>query len=259
MSAGNHAQAVAYAARQFGIASTILMPKDAPRLKLENTKKYGAEVITYDRATEDREAIGQRLAQERDLQIIHPYNDLRTIAGQGTIGLEIKQQADEMGISPDVILVNCSGGGMSAGIALTRSLYASPPQFYTTEPAEFDDMQRSLDAGTALTNAKQSGTICDALTAPSPGSNPLEILLGQKVKGLTATDDEVKAAMSLAMEHFKLVLEPGGAVALACAGLNRKLFRGKTVVVVASGGNVDSDKYTQFLQEGVAFREKLVG
>ncbi len=259
VSSGNHAQAVAYAAKKFGVAAAILMPHDAPSLKMDNTRAYGAEVITYDRNTGDREKIAKDLAQERKLRLIHPYNDPRTIAGQGTSGLEIFEQTKEMGITPDAILVNCSGGGLASGIALTRELYKTPPQIYTTEPRLFNDMQRSLDSGTPATNDKLTGSICDALLAPTPGGNTLPILLHHKAKGLSATDEEVEAAMNIAAVHFKLVLEPGGAVGLACACLNRQKFKGKTVVVVASGGNADPAEYPRMLERGQKNSGQLSG
>ena len=258
ISSGNHAQAVAYAAATFGVKSTIVMPQDAPKLKLENTKRYGAEIVTYNRDTEDREAIGKKIGAERGLRMIHPYNDPRTIAGQGTVGLEIFEQSIAKGLKPDAILVNCSGGGLSAGIALTRELYSgNRPQIYTTEPDTFDEMRTSFEVGSICHNMKPSGSICDALLAMSPGTNTFAILTQQKAQGLAASDACVEAAMSIAAEFFKLVLEPGGAVSLACACLNRDMFRGKTVVAVASGGNVDPDAYIGMLERGLKNRNLL--
>ena len=190
--------------------------------------------------------------------MIHPYNDARTIAGQGTAGIEIFEQAKAKGLTPDAILINCSGGGLSAGISLTRELYGSKkPQIYTTEPDTFDEMRTSLAGGTIVHNQKPSGSICDALLAMSPGTHTFPILQQQKAKGLAASDPQVEAAMSVASEYFKLVLEPGGAVSLACACLNRDMFRGKTVVAVASGGNVDPDAYTGMIDRGHANRKLL--
>jgi len=258
ISSGNHAQAVAYAATAFGVKSTIVMPKDAPRLKLENTKRYGAEVVTYNRDDEEREDVGGRLARERGLRMIHPYDDPRTIAGQGTCGIEIFEQTKALGFAPDAIIVNCSGGGLAAGIAVTRELYgATKPQIYTSEPEQFDDMKRSLASGTPVRNQKTSGSICDALMAVTPGAVPFPILVQNKAQGLAASEACVEAAMSVAAEYFKLVLEPGGAVSLACACLNRDLFRGKTVVAVSSGGNVDPDAYVGMLERGYKNRNLL--
>ena len=168
ISSGNHAQAVAYVAQQFRVAATILMPADAPHLKLQNTRNYGAEVITYDRVNQDREDIGKRIAEERGLHLIHPYNDPITIAGQGTVGIEIHRQMKEKGIAPDAIVIPCSGGGLAAGVALTRDLYASPPAIFTAEPEDFDDTRRSLEAGKIIANSTQGRSVCDALMASSP-------------------------------------------------------------------------------------------
>jgi threonine dehydratase len=258
ISSGNHAQAVAYAAASFGVKATIVMPHDAPKLKLENTKRYGAEVVTYNRDTEDREEVGRKIGTERGLRMIHPYNDPRTIAGQGTCGLEIFEQTKTKGVTPDAVLINCSGGGLAAGIALTRELYGhKKPAIYTTEPDTFDEMRTSLEIGEIVHNMKPSGSICDALLAMSPGTNTFAILGAEKAQGFAASDACVEAAMSMAAEFFKLVLEPGGAVSLACACLNRKLFRGKTVIAVASGGNVDPDAYTGMITRGLANRKLL--
>jgi threonine dehydratase len=258
ISSGNHAQAVAYAASTFGAKATIVMPHDAPKLKLENTKRYGAEVVTYNRDTEDREEVGRRIGSTRGLRMIHPYNQLGTIAGQGTVGIEIFQQTKAIGVTPEAILINCSGGGLASGIALTRELYSGKkPQIYTTEPDTFDEMRTSLEIGEIVQNMKPSGSICDALLAMSPGTNTFPILQKQKASGFAASDPQVEAAMSVAMEYFKLTLEPGGAVSLACAILNRKMFSGRTVVAVASGGNVDPDAYVGMIDRGYKNRKLL--
>ncbi len=258
ISSGNHAQAVAHAAASFGVKATIVMPHDAPQLKLNNTRRYGAEIVTYNRDTEDREEVGGKLSRERGLRMIHPYNDPRTIAGQGTCGIEIYEQTKMKGVTPSAILINCSGGGLSAGVALTRELYdGDKPMIYTTEPDTFDEMRQSLKAGKVMKNDKPSGSICDALLAMSPGSNTLPILMQQGAKGEAASDLAVEAAMSIAAEYFKLILEPGGAVSIACACINRKMFKDKAVVAVASGGNVDPDAYIGMLGLGNANRSVL--
>ncbi|MGE3622319.1 MAG: threonine/serine dehydratase [Bdellovibrionales bacterium] len=259
ISSGNHAQAVAYAAGVFGVKTTIVMPHDAPRLKLDNTRRYGAEVVTYNRDTEDREQVGAKLSRERGLRMIHPYNDARTIAGQGTAGIEIFEQAKARGLTADAILINCSGGGLAAGVALTRDLYGDkPPDIYTAEPDTFDEMRASLEAGKILHNQKPSGSICDALLAMSPGTHTFPILLDRNAKGLAASDICIEAAMSVAAEYFKLVLEPGGAVSLACACLKRDMFQEKTVVAVASGGNVDPEAYTAMIRRGYSNRSMIL-
>lgn len=247
VSSGNHAQAVAFAARAMGVSATIVMPRDAPRVKLERTKALGARVEFYDRLSNDRDALTRRLAEQDGLRFIHPYDDPRTIAGQGTIGLEIFAQTRAKDIAPDAIIASCSGGGLASGIALTSPLFARAPQMFTAEPAGFDDMRRSLDSGEPQVNAALTGSICDALLAPTPGRCTLPILLACGAQGLTATDAQVEAAMRVAAEHFRIVLEPGGAAALACALIERERFAGKTVVVVASGGNVDRADFASIL------------
>lgn len=248
VSSGNHAQAVAYAARAIGVAATIVMPQDAPRVKLERTKALGARVEFYDRLSSDRDALTRRLAERDGLRFIHPYDDPRTIAGQGTVGLEIFAQTRAKCVAPDAIIASCSGGGLASGIALTLGLYARAPNVFTAEPAGFDDMRRSLETGVAQVNAALAGSICDALLAPTPGRHTLPILLACGARGLTATDAQVEAAMRVAAEHFRLVLEPGGAAALACAIVERERFAGKTVVVIASGGNVDRKDFAAILE-----------
>jgi threonine dehydratase len=237
VSSGNHAQAVAYAAQSQGVPATIVMPGDAPRAKLERTKAYGATIVFYDRERDDRDAIAGALAQEQGLRNIPPYDHPLTIAGQGTIGLEIFRET--AGAAPDAIIASCSGGGLASGVALTLGLHETRPNLFTAEPEGFDDMRRSLAAGAPAENERRSGSICDALLAPTPGRVTLPILLGAGAQGVVASDARAIAAMRTAAEHFKLVLEPGGAMALACAIAERERFAGQTVVVIASGGNID--------------------
>ena len=236
-SSGNHAQGVALAAQAHGIPAVILMPSDAPQVKIANTRAYGAEVILYDRATEDRDAIGDRLTAERGLTLIKPFDDAQVIAGQGTTGLEIAAQAAALGITRATVITCCGGGGLTAGIAL--ALQARAPGF-TVRPAEpegFDDAARSLASGRIERNARMAGSLCDAILTPQPGEITFPILSRLCGPGLTASDDEALHAMALAFTHLRIVLEPGGAIALAAA-----LFRDDlpdTVIVTASGGNVD--------------------
>lgn len=257
-SAGNHAKGLARAGQLLGVPVTILMPDDAPEIKKADTIAYGAKVELCRRDGEDRDLIVARMAKERGLVIAHSYNDPHTIAGQGLIGKSIFNQCQDMQCQPDVIIVNCSGGGLTSGIALSRDLYASPPQIYTAEPEGFDDAKRSLELGSIQGNAKTSGSICDALLLKL-GDLTFPILEHHKVKGLVASDLEVQAAMSLAADELKLVLEPGGAVSLAVACLNRESFKGKTVVVVASGSNVDSQHFAEHIKVGAMHRHRLVG
>ncbi len=253
VSSGNHAQAVAYAAHSQGVPATIVMPHDAPRVKLERTKRHGATIVLYDRESQDRDAVAQALASKRGLRIVHPFDDPRTIAGQGTIGLEVFRQTRERGLAPAAIVTGCSGGGLASGIALTLALYDRTPRLFTAEPADFDDMRRSLASGALAVNEKRSGSICDALLAPTPGRNTLPILLDRRVEGLSASDAEVETAVSVAAGFFNMVLEPGGAAALACALGERERFAGQTVVVVASGGNIDTADYAAILGRAPAF------
>lgn len=236
-SSGNHAQGVALAAMEMGISAVIVMPSDAPVLKIENTKAYGAEVVLYDRANEDREAIGARLAKERGLSLIKPYDNEDVIAGQGTVGLEIAAQAKELGIENAAVLVCCGGGGLTAGISLALADRAPKFRVHPVEPKGFDDVARSLASGEIQKNEALAGSICDAIVTPSPGVLTFPIMKAHCGPGIVVTDDEALSAMAIAFSHFKIILEPGGAVALAAA-----LFHAQgtdDVIAVASGGNVD--------------------
>jgi threonine dehydratase len=238
-SSGNHAQGVAAAARIHGLSATILMPDDAPAIKKARTEALGAKVVAYNRNEDDRDAMTAALVRETGGTLVHPYDDAGVIAGQGTVGLEILEELRQRGLGPEVVLICCGGGGLTAGIALAISHEAPEAELYTVEPAGFDDQARSFAAGERLRNARVSGSICDALMAPTPGRLTFEINRPRVTKGLTVTDEEALDAMAFAARELKLVVEPGGAVALAAA-LNNKLdLAGKVVAVVVSGGNVD--------------------
>jgi threonine dehydratase len=244
-SSGNHAQGVALAARLHGIAAVIIMPADAPRVKIDNTRALGAEVVLFDRATEDRDAIGARLSVERGLTLIKPFDMAEVIAGQGTTGLEIAEQAAEAGVSGADVLVCCGGGGLTSGIALALAARAPGLRARPVEPQGFDDVTRSLAAGSIRRNARLSGSICDAIVTPQPGDLTFPIMARLCGPGLVVTEDQVLRAMALAHDRLKIVLEPGGAVALAAA-----LFLdvpGEAVIAVASGGNVDRDMMVRAL------------
>lgn len=236
-SSGNHGQGVALAASQFGVPSVVLMPADAPAVKIANTRAYGAEVILYDRATQDRDALGAALAGARGLTLIRPFDDAEVIAGQGTIGLEIAAQARQAGVLGARVLVPCGGGGMTSGIALALAAEAPALRVCPVEPEGFDDTARSLAAGRVLRNARAAGSLCDAIVTPQPGALTFPILQALSGPGLVVSEDQALQAMALAFEHLRLVLEPGGAVALAAALFAPDLP--ETVVAVASGGNVD--------------------
>ena len=238
-SSGNHAQGVALAARLKGIPATIIMPADAPRMKIDNTRALGAEVVLYDRATEDRDEIGARLAAERELTLIKPFDMAEVIAGQGTCGLEIAEQAAEAGVTEADVLVCCGGGGLTSGIALALEARAPGLRARPVEPEEFDDTTRSLAAGEIRRNDRLTGSICDAIVTPQPGNLTWPILRRLCGPGLVVTEDQALRAMALAQDRLKLVLEPGGAVALAAALFLPAL--GETVIAVATGGNVDRE------------------
>ncbi|WEX08756.1 threonine/serine dehydratase [Chelativorans sp. AA-79] len=247
-SSGNHAQGVALAARMHGIPSVIVMPSDAPRLKLENTRAYGAEVVLYDRATEDRDAIGARLAAERGLTLIKPFDEPLVIAGQGTIGLELAEQAMEAGVDRAAVLIPCGGGGLISGIALALEARAPGLKPRPCEPEGFDDVTRSLASGEIERNPAMAGSICDAIVTPSPGRITFPIMKRLCGAGIVVTDEEALHAMALAFDRLKIVVEPGGAVALAAALFHGGEVEGDTVIVVASGGNVDAALFRRALE-----------
>ncbi len=244
-SSGNHAQGVALAAARHGAPCVILMPSDAPAVKIDNTRAYGAEVVLYDRQTEDRDAIGAGLAEARGLTLIRPYDDAEVIAGQGTVGLEVAVQAAALGVTEAQVLVCCGGGSLASGIALALEAEAAGLTVRTVEPAGFDDMARSLAAGRRMTNAKATGSICDAILTPSPGQLTFPILQRLAAPGLVVSDDQALQAVALAFTHLRVVLEPGGAVALAAALFTPGLP--DTVIAVATGGNVDPVTFSSAL------------
>lgn len=240
-SSGNHAQGVALAARLHGVPAVIIMPSDAPKIKIDNTRDYGAEVVLYDRANDDRDAIGDRLSSERGLTLIRPYDEPLVIAGQGTVGLEIAEQGLELGIDAAEVLVPCGGGGLTSGISLALDAKAPNYKVRTSEPERFDDVARSLAAGRIERNATTSGSICDAIVTPQPGNITFPIMVGLCGKGIAVTEEEALRAMVLAFNRLKVVVEPGGAVALAAALFHGNELGSETVIAVASGGNVDPE------------------
>lgn len=249
-SSGNHAQGVAAAAQMLGIDATIVMPADAPAIKLANTRAYGATVITYDRFTENREDIGGKVASEKGAVLVAPYDDPFVMAGQGTIGFEIAEQVAELGADPEAVLVNCGGGGLISGTALALSDAAPSLPVYAVEPALFDDTKRSLESGQRESVPPEARSICDALLAPKPGR--LTFALNKKLLsgGFGVTDDEVRHAMRIAFTELKLVVEPGGAVSLAAILSGKIDITGKTMIAVISGGNVDPAQFAQILADG---------
>ena len=246
-SSGNHAQGVAAAARLLNMQATIVMPADAPLSKRERTKGYGAEVVLYDRDREDREAIARAIATKRGATLVPPYDDPKIIAGQGTIGLEIANDLTALGINPDIVVAPASGGGLIAGIATAIKARFPQTSLMSAEPEGFDDHARSLRAGKREPHRAEGRTICDALMASIPGE--LTFAINQRLlsQGVTASDDEVAVAVSFVFRELKLVVEPGGAVGLAALLAGRIKARGKTVVIVLSGGNVDADLFARLI------------
>jgi threonine dehydratase len=221
------------------------MPADAPVLKIANTRASGADVILYDRVSESREEIARKLAGERGAATMPPFDHPWIIAGQGTVGIEICEAT--VGLAIDDVIAPCSGGGLATGIALALGELSPKTRMHTGEPAGFDDMARSLKSGKRETNAAMSGSICDALMAPSPGEITFAIAQQRVASGFAVTDDEARKAMEVAWREYKIVVEPGGAVALAAILTGKLPIRGKTAVAVCSGGNVDAAVFARAL------------
>lgn len=238
-SSGNHGQAVAYSATLLGMPSVIVMPQDAPSIKIERTKAFGAEVVLYDRYTEDRVAIGRAIAAERSATVVPPFEDPYVVTGQGTLALEAFEQARAMGFTPDAMLVCCGGGGLTAGCALAAEGVSPHTVVHPCEPAHFDDMARSLRAGHRVSNEPGHRSICDAIVTPEPGEFTFSINQPRVGAGLVVTDDEVLAAIAFAVRELKLVVEPGGAAALAALLSGKITTANRTTMVVVTGGNID--------------------
>ena len=246
-SSGNHAQGVAAAARLLGMRATIVMPSDAPRAKRERTLALGAEVIPYDRNTEDRALIAKKLVAERGATLVPPYDDPFIIAGQGTIGAEIVSDLARLELKPEIVVIGASGGGLAAGISLGVKAKVPAARLYVVEPEGFDDTIRSFASGKREANARMSGSICDALMSNTPGELTFPInreLIGQ---GATVTDADVARAVRYAFNELKLVVEPGGAIGLAALLAGKLPVAGKVVVGVLSGGNVDADLFARLV------------
>lgn len=238
-SSGNHAQGVAAAAELLRIPAAIVMPADAPAIKLANTRAFGADVVTYDRSTGDRARIAADLAAERGATLVPPFDDPHIIAGQGTVGLELSAQADLFGEAIDAVYVPASGGGLIAGIGLALAGDSPGTALFAVEPAGFDDHRRSLEAGGRVRNDAGPVSICDSLLAPEPGRLTFAINQRLLAGGIVVGDAEIMDAIAYAARVLKLVLEPGGAIALAALLSGRIDARGRTIALVLSGGNVD--------------------
>ena len=240
-SSGNHAQGVAAAARHFGVAATIIMPEDAPVIKRDNTQALGATVVTYDRYSESREALGRKIQAETGAILIPPYDYLPTMVGQGTSAIEVTNQLRAKGLSLDTAIICCGGGGLAGGSALVYSTTFPHAKVWAAEPATHDDTTRSLIAGTRLSNDPDARSICDAIVTPTPGEVTFPILQACGVEGRSASDADVLDAVGFAAKRMKLVVEPGGAIALAVARTHLAHLHGQTVVAYLSGGNIDPE------------------
>jgi threonine dehydratase len=257
-STGNHAQGVAAAAKYAGTQAVIVIPEDAPQIKKQNTRAWGAELAFYDRDKDDRVALAEEIAAARGgAALVPPFDHEQVITGQGTIGLEIMAQAQEMGATPDAVVIPCGGGGLTAGIGTAIKGLAPACDIFMAEPLAYDDTRRSLNAGERCTVDLGPGhatTFCDALTAPMPGEITFPINQRHVSAVLAITDDDVCRGLYAAFSYYKLVLEPSGAIGLA-ALINGTLgqecnLQGKTIVVVASGGNIDATTFTDALIRG---------
>ena len=248
-SSGNHAQGVAAAGAMLDINTIIVMPADAPKAKLANTRRLGGEVITYDRYTGDREAIARKIAAERGAAIVPSYDHEHIIAGQGTIGLELAEDATRLGLPPDQVLIPCGGGGLSSGCSVALKSRLPEVSVYAVEPVEFDDTARSFASGERVRIDDSARSICDALQTPMPGELTFAINRDLLSDVLTVSDDEVRSAMRFAFRNLKLVVEPGGAVALAAVLSGKLDTAGKTTAIVLSGGNVDVDLFAEIQAE----------
>jgi threonine dehydratase len=249
-SSGNHAQGVALAARMFGMKATIVMPRDAPVLKIENTKSYGADVVLYDRFGESREAIGRKLVDDTGATLVPPYDHPHVMAGQGTIGIEIVEQLGELGLSPDALLCCCGGGGLMSGIATSMAELSPRTALYAVEPAGYDDTRRSLETGDRVANASGPMSICDAIVTPMPGELTFPINKARLKGGLAVSDAEAAEAVAYAARVLKITAEPGGAVALAAALSGKLDLKGKIAAIIVSGGNIDPALHARIVAAG---------
>jgi threonine dehydratase len=242
-SSGNHAQGVAAAGSMLGIHTAVVMPEDAPRAKLENTKRLGGEVITYDRYTGDREALARALAAERGAEIVPSYEHVDIIAGQGTVGLEIAAQSIELGAPVDQVVIPCGGGGLTSGSAVALRAKLPAVKIFTAEPEHYDDTLQSLRSGVRVSVPTDVPSLCDALLTDSPGKLTFDIMQTHVSDGFVVSEDEVKDAMRFAFKELKLVVEPGGAAALAAILSGKVDTKDRVTAVVLSGGNVDAELF----------------
>ena len=248
-SSGNHAQGVALASKIFNTPAVIVMPKDAPQLKIDNTREFGAEIIFYDRESENREEISNQLAKERNAILVPSYDDPHIIAGQGTVGLEIIRQVGELDVQLDALISPCGGGGLVSGTAIVFSNTLPDVEIYAAEPEGYDDTLRSLEAGRRLPIVGNPKTFCDSLMLPIPGEITFPINLKLLNGGFSIKDIDTAKAMEVAFQYFKIVLEPGGAIALAAVISRSFDCKGKTICVICSGGNVDNHVFRKAINK----------
>ncbi len=251
-SSGNHAQGVAAAGSMLGIETTIVMPEDAPAAKIENTRKLGGTTVLYDRYSGDREQIARGIAAETGAALVPSYEHKDIIAGQGTMGLELMAQAAEQRLVPDQVLICCGGGGLSSGSAIAIKDASADTDVILVEPEDFDDTRRSLATGKREGNDPDARSICDALLSPTPGEMTFAINRELCSAAVTVSDDDVRHAMRVAFRDLKLVVEPGGAVALAAVLAGKVETKGLTTAVVLSGGNVDEAMYAAIQSEALS-------
>ncbi|HEY3950491.1 threonine/serine dehydratase [Phenylobacterium sp.] len=247
-SSGNHAQGVALAAKLLGLPALIVMPSDAPALKVANTRGYGAEVRLYDRLTESREAIAAEIAQQRGATVVPAYNDPHIVAGQGTVGLELLAQARAAGADLDQIVSPVGGGGLLSGISLVSKELSPRTALWGAEPSLYNDLAQSLEKGERVSVKPTVRTLCDALESPSTGDITFPILKRNLAGAVGLTDPEVAETLRYAFATLKLVMEPGGSVALAALLTSKVAAKGKTTGVVVSGGNVDPELFARILK-----------
>ncbi|MDA4847785.1 threonine ammonia-lyase [Hoeflea poritis] len=258
-SSGNHAQGVAAAAQQLGMHATIVMPSDAPRIKIDNTRGYGADIVLYERHSEDRQAIAEEIAGRNGSIIVPPFDDIDIISGQGTVGLEIARQADYANIGVDEVLCPVGGGGLLSGVATALKSKLPMTRIWCAEPAGYDDVVRSLAAGSRIAIEPGAASICDAIVTPQPGSITFEIMKRLVSGGFAVSDHAVMNAVAALFDRLKLVVEPGGAAAFAALVQQRERFAGKTIVVVLSGGNVDRAAFSTYLDRADDLEGALTG
>ena len=243
-SSGNHAQGIAYASRELGTSAKIVMPSDAPEIKIRKTQEYGAEIIFYDRDADNREDIGSRIAMEEDRKLIKPFDDLNVIYGQGTAALEV---INELDTKFDMSVVCCSGGGLAAGTGIVLKNCFPDCQLYTAEPKDWNDHEKSFLKENIVSIESKKHGICDALENPQPGEITFRINSALNTKGLSANDKFVIEAMRIFYDEFDLIVEPSGAIGLACLLQNKEICQNKKVFTILSGGNIDANRYNDLL------------